>query len=58
MSEHNSYWMRFSLNGNLRWVAVVAPDLDEAFRMVSENYKVDQSNITYRNREIDVLLPF
>ena len=58
MTEHNSYWMRYHDGKQFKHVAVVAADLDEAFRMVKEMYDVDNSEVTFRNRELNVLLPF
>lgn len=55
----NAYWMRYptySDQGGYEHVAVIADTLDEAFEKLAKHLNMDQSNIMYRNRALNVLL--
>jgi len=59
MTPKNAYWFKYRKPYKEDYyVAVVAETLDEAFKMIIEQYNVPNSAIFYLNRELEVLLPF
>lgn len=55
----NAYWMRYpekSDVGGYNHVAVIADDLDEAFKKLATELSINEKEITYRNREVKVLI--